>query len=444
MKKEQSLLTADEKREKRFQKWLNPENITFNNPEAGEMYKKRVQRFIDAITLKEPDRVPVSASAGHVPARYSGYTIKEVMYDAEKMEKAWRKYMRDFEHDCLPGAALVRCGKAMDILNPRMHKWPGHGLDDDLSVQFVDDEYMKEDEWDAFLNDPSDFNMRIYLPRIYGAAESLRNLPPLKNFGGLGGSLDLFADPEIRDALEAMRKASKLQTEWYMTAGKLKEEGVASGIPMFSGGFVPGGCPMDNIGAGLRGTKGLIRDMFKQPDKLIAYMEKTVPESIENAVRAADMTGNPVIFLPLHRGADGWMSEKQFLTFYWPYLKAVVLGQVEEGLVPVLFAEGGYETRLDIIKELPAGKVIWHFDQTDIAKAKKALGGRACIMGNLPASMLATATSEEVKANCKKLIEIAGRDGGYILAPGATTDQAKVENLQVMLEASKEYGVYRQ
>jgi uroporphyrinogen-III decarboxylase len=148
------------------------------------------------------------------------------------------------------------------------------------------------------------------------------------------------------------------------------------------------------------------------------------------------------MFIPLHRGADGFMSEDQFLTFYWPYLKRNILGYVEEGFVPILFAEGGYNSRLEIIKELPKGKVIWHFDQTDMVRAKEILGDNACIMGNVPTSLLVTGTKEDVKSHCKKLIETAGLGGGYIMAPGATADEAKVENLNAMLEAAKEYGVY--
>ena len=63
-------LTPDEKREERFKRWLSPDDVTFNSPEA-----ERLTRLIDAITLKEPDRVPMVFNPGHVPARYSSSTI---------------------------------------------------------------------------------------------------------------------------------------------------------------------------------------------------------------------------------------------------------------------------------------------------------------------------------------------------------------------------------
>jgi uroporphyrinogen-III decarboxylase len=147
--------------------------------------------------------------------------------------------------------------------------------------------------------------------------------------------------------------------------------------------------------------------------------------------------------MPLHKGADGFMSAKQFEKFYWPSLKKVILALIDEGITPLLFAEGGYNSRLEVVQELPQGKVVWHFDQTDMQKAKEVLGGKACLMGNVPSSVLFSATIPEVKAHCKKLIETAGKNGGFILANGAVLDDGKPENLRALIESAKEYGTYR-
>ena len=144
-------LSGDEKREIRFQRWLNPENVEFINQAAKEGYQKRLQRFIDAIYLKEPDRVPVMQHGGYKPAHYSGYTIKDVMYDMEKMENAWLKYFRDFDHDSLPSPALVQCGQRLDLLQSKMHKWAGHGLTDNHAPQYVENELLKADEWNEYM-----------------------------------------------------------------------------------------------------------------------------------------------------------------------------------------------------------------------------------------------------------------------------------------------------
>ncbi len=440
MEKKWSELTSDEKREERFKRWLSPEGINFINPDAERLYRERLQRVIDAIKLKEPDRVPTLGGVGHAPARYAGYTAKEVMYDPEKLIAAWTKYMEDIEQDALP-SPNVRSGYLWDLVKPKMYKWAGQGLQENCSPQYVELEFLKADEWDTFIDNPADFHLRTYLPRAYEAAKPLEKLPPLNSIGGFGAGFGAFADPEIQSVFSTFQKAGELEIEWRKVMMQVERTGKEMGLPVYYV-LARGGVPIDTIGAALRGTVGTINDMFRQPEKLIEYIERDMPKAIRAIVETADITGVPTVYMPLHRGADGFMSEKQFLKYYWPYLKRVVEGLVKEGLVPVLFAEGGYNSRLEIVRDLPKASVIWHFDQTDIKRAKEILGGSACIMGNVPISMMVTGTPAEVKAQCKTLIETAGKDGGYILSPGAASDDVKFENIQALLEAAKEYGVY--
>ncbi len=444
MEKEWSELTPEEKREIRFLNWLKPDNITFKSPEAKRAYEERVKRLIAVIKLEEPDRVPVICHPGFVPAPYSGYTIKEVMYDSEKLTSAWNKYMDDFEHDVLPDASLVMSGEAMETVGAKTSKWAGYGLPDNASFQYVETEVLKAHEWDYFEKDPSDFNLRVMLPRTYGAAEPFTKLPPLSMLGGYGipAGVGTFASPDVQSGFQAFAKAEKIGAEWRKAILAIENRGLSMGLPNFFEFEIAAGAPLDAIGAGLRGTRGTVMDMFQQPERILSYMEKQVQMITGFVTTMAKREGSPVRFMPLHRGADGFMSEEQFNTFYWPYLKRVVEAYINEGLVPLLFAEGGYNSRLEIIRELPAKGVIWYFDQTDLVRAKEILGDRACIMGNIPTSMMVTGTPGEVKARSKELIDVVGKGGGYILAPGATSDEAKPSNLRALHEAAKEYGRY--
>ena len=137
------------------------------------------------------------------------------------------------------------------------------------------------------------------------------------------------------------------------------------------------------------------------------------------------------------------MSPKQFETFYWPTFKKVLLGIINEGLVPLPFAEGNYIPRLDVIQDMPKGSLVWYFEYMDMAQAKKTVGQKNCIMGNLPVSIMVTGTAQQVKEGCRKLIEDCAPDGGYILTSSASVDQGKIENLHAMMDTAKEYGVYK-
>ncbi|UCH43506.1 MAG: hypothetical protein JSW16_02890, partial [Dehalococcoidales bacterium] len=142
-------------------------------------------------------------------------------------------------------------------------------------------------------------------------------------------------------------------------------------------------------------------------------------------------------------GADGFLSDEQFKTFYWPTLRKVIMGLIDEGVVPFIWAEGGYNSRLEIIRDLPKAKTAWLFDIVDIAKAKKALDGIACVAGTMPTDLLAVGTTQQAIDHAKRCIDVAGKGGGYIMSNGAFFDEVKWDNLKAMVETVKEYGAYK-
>ena len=110
--------------------------------------------------------------------------------------------------------------------------------------------------------------------------------------------------------------------------------------------------------------------------------------------------------------------------------------------MPLLFAEGGYNSRLDYIKELPRGTTLWLFDQTDMAAAKKKVGDTVCMSGNVPSGLMITGTAAKVDDYCKKLIDDCAPGGGFILTTGASLDEGKPETVSTLIEAADRYGRY--
>ena len=78
-----------------------------------------------------------------------------------------------------------------------------------------------------------------------------------------------------------------------------------------------------------------------------------------------------------------------------------------------------------------------------MAQAKKTVGRVACIAGNVPLSLLCTASPDDVKAYCKNLVDVAGKHGGFIFSTGAGMQGAKAENVKAMMDFSKDYGIYQ-
>lgn len=439
-------LTPDEKLEARFAGWLAPQGLQFATPEAERAYQERVQMVKDVVQLKKPARVPVCPSIGFFPFAYAGVTAEEAMYNYEKLGYALQKYHQDFLPDSLASAPIYGPGKVFELLDYKLYRWPGHGVPATSPYQCVEAEYMQAGEYDHFLRDPSDFFLRAYLPRVFGALGPLGMLGPLTDILELpftGGGVIPFGIPPVQASFQKLLEAGQAAMEWIQAALAIDGATISTlGIPPLIGGFTK--APFDTLGDTLRGTRAIMLDMFRQPKQLLAALDRLVPIAIEMGVRSTTMNNNPIAFIPLHKGADGFMSNNDFKTFYWPTLKAVVLGLIEEGVVPYLFVEGGYNQRLDIIADhdIPPGKTIWIFDQTDMTEVHKRFAGWACFGGNVPASLLKAGNPEEVADCVKSLIDQVGQDGGYILSTGAVLDDAKTENLHAMIDTGKEYGRY--
>jgi len=174
--------------------------------ETGErLYQEREKRVTDAIALRKPDRLPIIVRFHFFPGTYAGMTAEELMYDPEKTAESYWKVIRDFEPDMIQNPFGRFLGPLLDALDCRQARWPGRNLPAHLPYQFVEQEYMKAEEYDALLSDPSDFIVRRLWPRIFGALKGLERLPPLHSVTSYSvGMLTAFGSPEAAQALDAL------------------------------------------------------------------------------------------------------------------------------------------------------------------------------------------------------------------------------------------------
>jgi hypothetical protein len=438
-------ITPEQKRKWRLDNFYKAEGINFVSPQAKQDYQIRAKRLIDAYNVQEPDRVPVTLPVGNLPYTLNGVDFRTSLYDYEKAVEACKKfnsrYSRELEVYASP---FTYPGKVFDILDYKLYAWPGHGLPlDATGVQFLEGEYMKVDEYDDLILDPSDFWFRTYLPRVFGAFEPLRMFQPATNMIEVISVSQLapLGSPQMLETLQKMIDVGKEYQRMLRITGEYAGAGTANGFPATFGAFAK--APFDTLGDTLRGTAPIMKDMYRRPDKVLEACDKIADLTISSVLKSPMISRMFMVTYPLHKGADGWMSQKQFDTFYWPSLKKVMDAFIKEGLIQLLFAEGSFNTRLESVNVFPKGTVTWLFDQTDMFKAKKILGDKCCIQGNVPTSLTVTGNPEDVKEYCRKLIEGCGKGGGYILSAGATAENPKLDNLRAMMAAIREYGVYK-
>ena len=66
----------------------------------------------------------------------------------------------------------------------------------------------------------------------------------------------------------------------------------------------------------------------------MAACEKLLPIMIDSAIASVKRTGIPRVFIPLHKGLDGFLSPQQFNRFYWPHMKALLEALIRKALLP--------------------------------------------------------------------------------------------------------------
>ena len=392
-----------------------------------QLYAERLKRYVTAMRNEKPDKIPIRPFVAEFTAKYAGYTCQQVTHDYEKAFAAARKCAADFDWDAIvPNMVYVWTGLTQAI-GTKYYAVPGIDVPPDTGFQYLEppeeEAFMKPDEYDALIEDPTGFLFNVWLPRISADVNAMdkptsyrNNLSFLK-----GGMAMLNYFNAFGTQIELMRT----------------ESGTVSAIS----GILK--APFDIIADKLRGYLGLVTDLFERPDKVLAACEALMPHLLHVALSGADPDKNVPIGFWMHRGCVPFISQKHFDKLFWPTLKPIIEQIWSHGHQVLFYAEGDWNAHLKAFAELPDGSIVYHVDMGDIFEVHKAIGQKFCISGGIPNYLLATGTPGEVRDCCKKVIDGVASNGGYIMdASAIVQNDAKVENIKAMTDFTREYGVY--
>jgi uroporphyrinogen decarboxylase len=209
---------------------------------------------------------------------------------------------------------------------------------------------------------------------------------------------DIHKDPVVQTVLDATRRVKEKIGNKYL-------------ITMTCWG------PF-TLAARFVGEETFMKATFKKPalvekmihfcaDLLIHLYEPLVNDGTLECLSIADPTASGDLINP-----------KQMERFAVPPLKKMSDWAKSKNVHTILHICGNTSDRLNMFP-LTGCSTIFFDQKVDIAKAKEALGGRMCFGGNIaPVHVLLNKSAAEVEAACKEVIEIAAKDGGFILVPG--------------------------
>jgi uroporphyrinogen-III decarboxylase len=391
------------------------------------LYQQRLARYVTAMRNEKPDRVPIRPFVAEFTAKYAGCTSQDVAHDYARAFDAALKCARDFDWDAVvPNMVYVWTGLAQAI-GLRYYGIPGIHIPATTGFNYIeppeDQAWMRADEYDALIRDPTAFLYNVWLPRVSTEVSRL-------------------GEPSTYRNNLAFVKGGMAMIQYFHAFGpqieRLRHEtGTVSAI---AGIFK---APFDIIADKLRGYIGLTMDVATQPRKVLAACEALMPHLCHVGLNTADASHQVPIGFWMHRGCVPFVNPKTFDSLYWPTLKPIIEEFWKHGHQTLFYAEGKWKHHFETFRELPDRSIVFHCDQDDIFEAHRRLHDKFALSGGVPNVLLSFGKPGEVRAFCERVIREVACDGGYIMDAGAIMqDDTSIENLRVLTDVTRALGTY--
>ncbi|SHJ53788.1 uroporphyrinogen decarboxylase family protein [Parasporobacterium paucivorans] len=366
------------------------------------LYEERLNRVKAAVALEPVDKIPFLSSGPAAYAAFANVPLGEYLADMKLNCDVNLKLCQEFEVD----------GTQAPIFSPEVFPmmWfsqpliPGKDLGPNELWQIHEIEAMEQEDYDLIIEQgfakwQADFLMKHFDDPMKKSAPYFQYYPEaLRRFKEAG--IPSFVDAIFESPFEALSGARSLLTF-------------------------------------------LMDDLMEIPEKL---------EEVFALVHAHNMAGyramlespetRPLgVWIGGWRGTPSMLSKEMFEKFSWKYMKEMAELCIEYGTIPIFHLDSDWTLGLEYFKDIEPKKAILALDgKTDIFKAKEFLDGHMCIMGDVPAEMLAFGTAEETYDYCMKLIKEIGPTG-YIMCSGCDIPfNAKYENTIMMKKAVDDYA----
>jgi len=394
--------------------------------EKETLYKERLNRYVTAMRNEKPDRIPIRPFVAEFTAKYAGYTCQEVTHDYRRAFQAVLKCAVDFDWDAMvPNMVYVWTGLTQ-ALGLKYYAIPGIDIPPITPFQYLEPPeqkaFMKPDEYNMLIDDPTAFLYQIWLPRV-----------SIEIAGG---------DASSYSSKLALVKGALAMNEYFnafnvQVERMRREAGMVSAIA----GILK--APLDIIADKLRGYIGLIKDLHRQPEKVLEACEVLAPHLTKVASMTADPSKTVPIGFWMHRSSVPFINMSHFKKIFWPTLKPIIEELWSHGHQVLFYAEGDWTPHLETFAELPERSIVFHIDRTDILEAHKKIGEKFCLSGGIPNYLFSVGTPREMQRYCKKIIDSVASDGGYIMdASAIIQNDAKIENIRAMTDFTRRYGKY--
>jgi len=368
-------------------------------------YQERADRITRAINLEPVDRIPIIYMATAFSPRFMGMTQAEFVTNPDapvEVTIAAMDRLGDLDGvNMMPSPFQT---VKLSLLWLSKIAMPGRELPEDVLWQVQEAELMTVDDydfiidkgWKAFLEGyrPKILDMRLYEAHIEWIGKDFSQVP--KTFRKAGYDIMACGSTTI---------------------------------------------PFESL-CGARSMPKFFLDLYRIPDKVKAVMDVMLPNLIKMGIRAVELTGVSRVWVGGWRSASALLAPKIWDTLVFPYFFEMIKAFSEKEILSVLHWDQDWTRDLSRLLEFPAKKCVLNLDgMTDIRKVKEVLGDHMAILGDVPATLFATGSPDDIYAYVKSLVRDVGPTG-LLLCPGCDGPiNTKPENMEAFVAAGREFGM---
>lgn len=392
-----------------------------------EKYQARLRRYITALNNRKPDMIPIRPFAAEFTGRHAGFDCQQLTQHYPDAFEAMVRCCLDYDWDAVPASMVYVWTGITDAASTRYYGVPGVTVPPDRGFQYIEPpeeaSFMRADEYDRLIDDPTAFLYEVWLPRT------------TRRIAAAGTAATFRHDVALVSSAMAM-------VNYFNAYGphcaRLRN---VCGMPGALCGIFK--APLDILGDKFRGYIGLTMDLFEQPEKVMKACEALMPHLHWVAAATADPASQLPIGYWMHRGCVPFVTPDQFDNYYWPTVRPIIEELWRGGHQTLFYAEGNWDAHLDAFRQLPERSIVYHMDRSTPQRVHEKLHDKFALSGGVNNVMLAIGTPEQVRKEVRALIELLGRDGGYIMdASAIMQNDTRPENMQAMVETTRELGVY--
>ncbi|MBN1315276.1 MAG: hypothetical protein JXA42_07405 [Anaerolineales bacterium] len=368
------------------------------------IYNERLERVQKAIRCEPVSQIPIAYIGVAFSPKFMGVPISQFCTDEQAMvDSTLNAVNRLGEIDAINYIPNMRIHVALTTAWLSHVNIPGRELPEESLWQVAEKEIMKVEDYDYIVEHGWQEFFNQYMPKVV-------------------------------DPLELQAAFGWMMENTPAVAQRFRDNGYV----VLQGGFTT--IPFETLCGG-RSMTQFYMDLYRMPDRVQAAMDVMVPTMIQNGVGGSKMTQSIGCWIGGWRSPSAMVAPKIWDRMVFPYFLQIAEALIAEDICPIFHWDQDWTRDLHRLKEMPAKKCLLNLDgMTDIRKAKEILDGHMAILGDVPASIFAAGTPDDIYNYVRDLVRDVGPTG-LILCPGCDAPiNTRPENMEAFVAAGREFG----